>query len=302
MLETWTKSWTYGAEHEWGDHDIRKTLPLGFARDTHDITIVNSNGIANDPKGKLYNFGGEINTPPSNTMEEQVDYLTILKSILPEATVNYRSNLHIHIRVPGLGDDLNLLKQVQSYIHNHMRLALSVIEPIPKPMEHQYEDASEYAGAQRRWRRRKVSHQTLLTPERLSRQLEATSVEEFYQLEVPWSKKGVPQWHFQPRLCVNLRQHRETDTVEFRHFPGTLNEDQMANALRWCHDFMIGALVEMPIEDVLDRGGFRVMDMPKFEPYNHAMECNYRATVHDGTIKKPQIAENIQRILQGEQL
>ena len=302
MLDGWTKSWTYGAEHEWADHPLDRPLPKGFARDTHDITIVNSNGIANDPSGKLYGFGGEFNTPPTNTIEGQIKCLTILKNLYPEARVNYRSNLHIHIRVPGLKDDLGLLKRVQRYIHDNMPVVLAMIEPLPRPSAKDIGNAEELAGAQRRWRRRRCSHQTLLTPARLERQLAATSVEEFYELEVPISKKGKPLWHCQPRLCVNLRQHRETNTVEFRHFPGTMNEEELHTCLRWCRDFMVGALTLLPIDDIIAKGGYRTDFFPDFPIYEHWMERNYRATVHDGTVPKRQIAKNIERILNGEQL
>ena len=63
--------WTFGAEHELGDWDQRNGLPTGFKMDTRDITVMNSNGIAADPKGRSYSFGGEINTPPTDTIEGQ---------------------------------------------------------------------------------------------------------------------------------------------------------------------------------------------------------------------------------------
>lgn len=293
-----TSDWTYGAEHEWADHDIRTELPKGYGRDTHDITIVNSNGIANDPKGRLYKFGGEINTPPTHAIEGQVACLTELKKLLPAATINYRSNLHIHIRVPGLGQDLELLKRVQRHIHANMPKALARIEPLPRPTGDEYPDAEELEGARRRWRRRRVSHQTLLTPKRLAGQLEATSVEEFYNLEPPQNKVGKPLFHLQPRLCVNLRQHRETDTVEFRHFPGTLDEVKLSTCLQWCYIYLRHALQDIPIDGLLKTPYFATSMFPAFPRYNHWQETRYRQTVHDGTVSKMDIAINIDFILQ----
>lgn len=293
-----TSDWTYGAEHEWADHDITTELPAGYGRDTHDITIVNSNGIANDPKGRLYGFGGEINTPPTPTIADQVQCLTDLKRLLPAATINYRSNLHIHIRVPGLGQNLKLLKRVQQHIHANMSKVLAHIEPLPRPIGDEYPDAEELEGARRRWRRRRVSHQTLLTPERLAGQMEATSVEEFYNLEPPQSKAGKPLFHLQPRLCVNLRQHRETDTVEFRHFPGTLDEAQLSICLHWCYSYLRHALQDIPIDELLATPCFATSMFPAFKRYNHWQETLYRQTVHDGTVSKMDIATNIDFILQ----
>lgn len=292
------RGWTYGAEHEWADWPLSTELPAGYGRDTRDVTMVNSNGIANDPTGKLYGYGGEINTPPTSSIQGQVDCLSELKELLPTARVNYRSNLHIHIRAPGLGGDLVGLKRVQTYIHANMPRALMQIEPLPRPsLLDKMSDSEEHQGALRRWRRRRVSHQTLLTKERLKRQLAARTVDEFYNLEVPQSKDGRPLWHCQPRLCVNLRQHKETDTVEFRHFPGTLDERELNVCLEWCHHFLRAALGGVPIEKLLGISAFQTECFPRFPAYCHWQEVRYRATCHDGTNSKEDIAEAIQQIV-----
>ena len=292
------QTWTYGAEHEWADWDYLAQLPTGYGRDTHDITIVNSNGIANDPKGKLYGFGGEINTPPTDTLTGQIACLKLLKDLYPEAKVNYRSNLHLHIRVPGLKDDLTALKRVQTYIHTVMPLALPMIEPIPRPIMSIFREQGQFKGELRRWRRRRVSHQTLLTEGRLAKQLSATTLDEFFAWEVPQSKEGKPLWHFQPRLCVNLRQLLETDTIEFRHWPGTLNEDELRECLCWCHNFLCGAFGGLAFAQLLMN--VRKEYLPQFPKYNHQQEVRYRLTCHDGTNTKQEIADNIQKILSGE--
>ncbi len=291
-------SWTYGAEHEWGDWDRAKQLPEGYGIDERDVTMVNSNGIAVDPKGKMYPYGGEINTPPTPSILSQVAVLRELNHMLPEADVNYRSNLHIHIRVPGLGTDLQSLKIIQSYIHANMTKALQQIQPLPRPEPQDFGTDEEWEGALRRWKRRRVSHQTLLRPERLARQLDATTLGEFYEREVPSSKAGRPQWHFQPRLCVNLRQHRETDTIEFRHFAGTKDLDTFHRCLKWCRDFLIFAFEDLPIEQLL--GHYPVENFPKFPEYVHWQELRYRATTHDHSLKKHEIQANIDQILKGE--
>lgn len=297
-----TAHWTYGAEHEWADHPLDRDVPKGFGRDTHDITIVNSSGIANDPRGKTYAFGGEFNTPPTETIADQVGCMTQLKEHYPEATINYRSNLHIHIRVPGLGQDLAALKEVQEYVHRVMRRVLTQIEPLPHPRRPDFVEFDQYRGAARRWRRRRVSHQTLLTDHRLTRQLGAGSLEDFYAFEVPHMKSGDfrPLWHLQPRLCVNLRQHRETDTVEFRHFPGTMDEEKLTTCISWCRDFLFHALRDLPIDGLLARPEYQTDAFPPFPEYVHWMERRYRATVHDGTLSKDEIQDNINRILRGD--
>jgi len=108
-------------------------------------------------------------------------------------------------------------------------------------------------------------------------------------------KVGRPLWHFQPRAAVNLRQLRETDTIEFRHFPGTLDIAELTISFEWCAHYLECALVgHNPINTWVGWNGF-----PKFPKYVHWMECRYRATCHDGTLSKAEIVENIKLIEEG---
>lgn len=293
--------WTWGAEHELSDWDIRTELPGGCAHNRKDYTIVNSNGIANDPKGKTWHMGGEINTPPTDTIAEQVCLLRQLKEYLPFVSVNYRSNLHLHVRIPGLGEDLTLLKRVQRRIHKWMPVLLPIIQPLPRPTAQEWPNEEVLAGAVRRWKRCRVSHQTLLKSERLTHQLEATTVAEFFDREPPMGKNGKPQWQFQPRLCVNLRQLKETDTVEFRHFFGTLNGVVLSYCFGFVAQFMLAALAEDGrfhiLEDYCSRGKDR---FPQYPTYDHRLDLGFRATTNDHSIPKARVLDNIQDILRGD--
>lgn len=238
-----TKLWTYGAELELGDLDQRKGLPKGFGWDRRDVTMVNSNGIAVDPKGKSYSFGGEINTPPTGSIKSQVAAIEEVLDFHDDAVVNYRSNLHLHIRVPGLKDDLEACKKIQRYIYPTKGF-FDLIEPIPRPKETDFTSKEEFVGAMRRFNRRRVSHHTVLTDKRFRLQQEATTMEEFFRAEVPLKKDGTPQWHLAPRCAINMRQLMETDTIEFRHFPGTLDLDLYKSCLTWCRDFLYAAVFQ----------------------------------------------------------
>lgn len=308
------KGWTYGAEHEWGDIWRHISLPRGFKWDERDCTIVNSNGIANDPKGKLYAYGGEINTPPTGTIEAQVDHLSYLKEwwgdseLSPAPVVNYRSNLHCHIRVPGLSDDLIALKRFALYNAHWLPIVLPIIEPIPQPNMSDYLKPGEYRGALRRYKRRKRSHHTVLPPSRLFAQQGAATVAEFLAREVPISGSGAIMWHAQPRAAVNLRQLRETDTIEFRHFPGTLAEKELQHCFEWCQHYTLCALGTWvlpadvdPYQEFYPESVARALGrFPRFEPYNHRQELLYAATCHDGSLRKCQIERNIAAILANE--
>ena len=296
------KGWTFGAELEYGDLNRGKVLPKGCKWDERDYTMVNSNGVAVDPTGRSYPFGGEINTRPTDSVGDQVQLFTDIMKRYPEAACNYRSNLHIHIRVPGLRDDLASLKRIQSYIDTELRWYIDTLEPIPEPSAEDYVTEEELVGARKRYNRRRISHHTFIPSMRVVKQMQAKTLDEFLEAEVPRTKEdNKPMWHAQPRACVNLRQLRETDTIEFRHFPGTLRWMEFSCALVWCERFLEAALGDQPKLVELGTELTEVITgLPQFQPYVHWMELRYKATVHDGTWKPAQIKEHMDYILKGD--
>ena len=294
------KNFTLGAELELADVDSAKGLPEHFGWDREDVTMVNSNGVAVDPKHKLYRYGGEVNTRPTLTIKEQVECFKQVLRRFPEAQVNYRSNLHIHIGVLGLNKDLDALKRFQVYIHEQIPKIIGELEPIPVPTKAEYPDPDALAGAKKRCKRRRKSHQTLLSARRLEHQLKAKTPEEFFRREVPpYDLTLEPSWHQQARCCVNLRHLREEiSTVEFRHFPGTLDPVEFESALQWCAMFTNAALNTNQDAKALYRNwralGYR---MPKFEPYMHELEQGYLLTCR-GYVSPRLIPENIKKVLE----
>lgn len=285
MVDLKGDHFTFGCEWEFSDWDTKIALPKGFGR-SPDYTIVNSNGIAAQPNPKIYRYGGEINTPPTNTPESQADLLYQILDVYPNVCVNYRSNLHIHVRVPGLKDSLRWLKHLQKYIHHELPAVIDLIEPIPK---------SNTIGEKKREKRRYVSHHTFLIPQRLVKQLAATTIQEFFEKEVPCTKAGKPMWHAQPRIAVGVRQLLQTDTIEFRHFPGTLSRDELLTCIHWCKDFLLSAFTSSSLSCLWS--AYKECKFPKFPSYDFGTEVKYQATASHNGLKQEQIKKNIQNIL-----
>lgn len=269
---------TYGAELELSDWPRGEPLEPGQGIDEKDNTMVNSSGVAVDPRGLLWSRGGEIQTAPTYEVEGQADQLADIMRKWPETTVNYRSNLHVHVRVPGLREHLPSLKRFQLFIHEWMPLLLPIIEPLPRPVN-DYKTEEEYAGALKRWRRRRVSHQKLMLSERLRFQQEATSPEDFRDREYRDFRTRALHPAIHPRLCVNLRQLWETDTIEFRHFPGTIDPERLQAAVEWCREFVKMALREgEPKQDPRMVAKYYSQKLPTFKRYDHWLETGYEAT------------------------
>jgi hypothetical protein len=109
----------------------------------------------------------------------------------------------------------------------------------------------------------------------------ATTVQEFYEEHAPKTEKG-RMWFFSPRAAINLRQMwEETETIEFRHFPGTIDLVEMESCVRWCREFLVAALCNelTPREFYLTDP--KPWKFPEFAEYDHELEKMYQLTNHD---------------------
>ena len=286
---------SYGSELEFADVDRFAKLPTGCAFDGKDHTVVNSNGVATDPLAETSTVGGEINVRPTNTIDEQVAVIDeIIKCFGDQITINYRCNLHVHVRVPKLREDLDACKQLAQYIRDNEKDVFRLIEPIPKPTSEEYTEPEALAGAMKRYKRRHRSHQFSLHENTFRKMMSATTVEDFYNFHAPFSpKKNQYCFHLVPRAAINLRPLWEAhhNTIEFRHFPGTLNLLEYKSCLTWCQLFLDAALnTGKPVVDIFNENPW--MQFPKFQPYQHELEKIYLMTSYDHCTRN-QVKKNL---------
>jgi hypothetical protein len=277
-------SFTYGVELEYGDSYRFNELPTGAKWNDKDNTCVSTTGIANDPLGLLYKYGGEINTKPTDTVKEQIEHIAAINAMLqPAPVVNYRSNLHIHVRVPGLKDDLDSCKKLLRYINEFQQQAFDIVETIPVPSKSMLEP-EVYEWALKRMKRRQKSHQYKLPESRVNAMMNAKTTQEFYEEHAPLTEKG-RMWFFSPRAGINLRQMwEETNTIEFRHFPGTLDMIEMESCICWCREFLDAALnTEKTPTEIFWETSYK---FPKFQPYEFETEQIYQWTNFDAHSRK----------------
>ena len=275
------ENWTNGVELEYGNCSVKSPLPEGAKWNTMDNTVVSSTGIANDPKGDLYEYGGEINTKPHSTIDDQICHIEeINRTLSPSPIVNYRSNLHIHIRVPGLHTDLVSLKKLLQYVVTYQEQAFEIVEQIPVP-DPRVLSPEVYEWALKRMKRRKKSHQHKLPQKRIDAMMAAKTPQEFYEEHAHRNAKGEPAWFQCPRAGINIRQmFEETNTIEFRHFPGTVDMYEMESCITWCYEFLDAALNHedrTPMDIYNDRSYI----FPKFGEYEYETEQLYQYTNFD---------------------
>jgi hypothetical protein len=265
---------TFGAEYEYGDVCRTECSP-GMSWNDKDYSIVSSTGIANDPKGLVYKIGAEINSAPSDTIEEQLSYFQNFLKLHPESKVNHRTNLHLHIHVPGLSEDLDSLKKLLRYIDANQAAIYAAIEPVPVPQRGDYPTGGAYRGARKRYKRRLVSHQYAVSPARVEEAQQASTVKQFFDAHSRKQANGGRAYGLTTRAGINLLQLQETNTVEFRHFTNTLIVTELESCFQWVANFIPAALDNAPVSQLLSAYSYK---FPEFQPYNHAMEVGYSYT------------------------
>ena len=272
-------NFTYGVELEYGNCDRRQSLPDGATWNVKDNTCVSSTGIANDPKGVLYNFGGEINTRPTPTIIEQIHHIKTINRLIKDSIINYRSNLHVHIRVPKLKSNLEDCKKLLRYVELFQQEAFNIVESIQIPSQENLSD-EEYFWQIKRAKRTFKSHQYKLPKKRVMAMLDSKTTTSFYENHAPRTPKGI-MWYFSPRAGINLRQMWEdTGTIEFRHFPGTKNPKEIESAIRWCQQFLNAALNRKNVSPIKLLTEYKYQ-FPRFKPYEFFTEMVYQWTNFD---------------------
>ena len=289
----WKKDWTYGAELELADWPRNEPLPKGMQVDDGAYTNVNSNGVAADGPGKYYHLGGEILTAPSVRVEGPAEQFKKIIELWPETSLNYRMGLNVHVRVPGLRESLRKLKQVQKFIHQVMPYCLRIIDPIPIVTRERF--GNDYKMARRCYTTRRRDHYTLMKGERLKLQLSTQTVDDFFNAEALHVETGKVHWAIVPRVCVNLRQLLQTDTVEFRHWFMPESPRELHNCTLWCKEFMLAALDggNVSAQNLLENINFERRTWPVAMEYNSWLDRGWYATSRH-KVDKLKIASHIE--------
>jgi hypothetical protein len=245
-----SKNFTWGMEIEWGDVNRELEIPIHLGSWEHAETdIINLNepykNVCCDPLGIEPPFGGEINTKPTKTWQEQVDRYYELEQFFidngNQPTVCTTSHTHIHCYVPGLKGDVDSLKRLTKYIKENQQVAIDraygFYEPSNMKLAKNAKMYMKFDGGRP-------------MPDYMCNNIInlATDFDHFIKLHAA-GKDGVSMGR--PfRYAVNMYSMKHIGTVEFRLFRSTLDKKQIESCFRFVNDFMDAALNDGP--DVLE--------------------------------------------------
>lgn len=289
---------TFGAELELGDVDTKIVLPPGNRWCDKDGSICNSNGTANDPKKIFNRYGGEIQMRPEASPEELLAATKYIYDLFPVKDFNYTTNLHVHIRIPGLKDDLEALKKIALYLRKYDQEMYELIDPNPFPERQlKFSHPEFYNGAVSRWRRRNKSHRYRVSDKVFKLMMDAKTPREFYEAHAPKNRFGQPMWHVVVRAGVNLKQvFEDTETIEFRHFTMSPDLNKMLSAYKWPKLLMEAIFItgDSP-KQILEKNPD--LEFQKFHDYNFHLDKIFRKTnvYHN---KRSEVRENYKKLIQ----
>lgn len=255
-------TFTYGYEIEWGDIDRRLQIPdhLG-SWEYAETDIVNIHEpyrfVACDPLGEEPPFGGEINTKPTATWQEQVNRVMELHQFFVDAgnkpSASCVNHGHLHVFVPGLKEDLSALKSLIAYIKENQK---DTIESC-----YQFRDGPGMKTTKGATTYLKFDGGREMPDYMCDNIINlATDFDHFIKLHAA-GKDGVSMGR--PfRYAINTYCMKHTGTIEFRCFRSTTNREEIESQFRFAEKFIDAALNGGPsVREILAEDNY------KFPPF-----------------------------------
>jgi hypothetical protein len=252
-----SNKFTYGMEIEWGDVPRSFSIPEELGTwEFSERDIINLREpyqyVCADPLGEDPPFGGEINTKPTKTWQEQVHRYFELQRIFIEAghapTVGVTAHSHIHCRVPGLRNDIAALKRLTKYIKENQATAIDHV--------YGYFEHNQMKGAKGAKMYLKYDGGRPM-PDYMSDNIInlATDFESFIKMHAA-GKDGVSMGR--PfRYAINMYALKHIDTVEFRLFRGTLRRVELESCFRFVKDFLDAGLNDGPsVQELIEENNY----------------------------------------------
>lgn len=276
---------TWGYEIEFGDINRNVDIPEHLGKwEYAETDIVNLRepyrGLACDPLGISPPVGGEINTKPTKTWEEQVERINEIVSLFrnngQEPTASCVNHGHLHVFVPGLKDDVESLKNLIKYIKENQHIT---IEKCYQFRLNPLMDSSKTAKTYLKWDGGRPM------PDYMCDNIVklANNFDDFIKLHAA-GKDGVSMGR--PfRYAINTYCMKHTGTIEFRCFRSSVNSKEISDSFRFAEKFISAALNGGPnVDEILLEDKF---EFPKFE-YDHEMYVAWEKTKYDKSRGKKQ--------------
>jgi len=252
---------TWGYEIEWGDINRNIKIPEELGSwEYAETDIININEpykyIACDPLGLEPKFGGEINTKPTKSWNQQITNIFKLHDIFlkegNKPTAGCVNHGHLHVHIPGLKDNIECLKKLIKYIKQYQKLIVDVCYQYydyPNIKKHKGKMYLKYDGGR-------------LMPDYMCDNIInlATDFDSFIKLHCA-GKDGISMGR--PfRYAINTYCLKHTNTIEFRCFRSTIKKEEIIDQFKFVEKFLECAFfTNQPIHEIFQANDYK---FPKF--------------------------------------
>ena len=273
-----TSDFTWGYEIEWGDISRNTIIPEYLGKwEFAETDIVNLTdpyfGIACDPLGLEPPVGGEINTKPTKTIEEQVDRIMTIYNLFynlgERPTASCVNHGHLHAFIPGLKDDIDSLKKLTKYIKANQHYT---IEKCYGYRVHQDMSMSKTAKTYLKWDGGRPM------PDYMCDNIinKAQNFNDFIKLQCA-GKDGISMGR--PfRYGINTYCMKHTGTIEFRCFRSSIDRREFHDSFKFAERFLDAALNDGPdVQEILMSYDYQ---FPKFD-YQSRAYIGWEKTKYD---------------------
>lgn len=208
---------------------------------------------------------------PANTVDEQLDKINNLIDFFISSgcqpTVSRAiMELHIHVHIPNLVDDINALKNLTRYVSQNQH---DVVRSCVQYKEHPLMRKTKTARTYLKWDMGRTMPDWMANNIiRLAGDFDSFIV--LQQCGKDGVSKGRPF-----RYCVNTYCLKHTETIEFRCFRATLDIGLMANCFNFVKAFMEAAFSNgLTVQQIISSNKYV---FPPFE-YNHEEYLGWEST------------------------
>jgi len=232
---------SFGTELEFSNIPKNKEVPEHLGKwEFSELDVINTKGEfaykCADPRGTEVPVGGEINTVPSKNFVDQVDKIMEIIDYFKEddIDVGITSHTHLHVHVNGLEDDPEALKRLITYIYDNQETTLRECyryneDLIPK--DKKFSKIKRYL---------KFDGGRPLPEWFKNNAVEHTNSMDDFLEAISWGIKKEPI-RFQ-RYHINLHALKNSKTIEFRCFRGTLDKQEYLDMFAFVQEFILNAL------------------------------------------------------------
>jgi hypothetical protein len=203
-------------------------------------------------------MGGEINTKPTHTWEEQVERILEIRDMFINVGHNPTASLvnhgHLHVFVPGLKEDLSSLQKLVSYVRDNQQLTVEKC--------YGYYDDPDMKGAVRGAKSYLKLDGGRLMPQYMIDNILNLSTDFNHLIKLHAAGKDGVSMGRPFRYAINIYCMKHTGTVEFRCFRSSVNRREIEDQFRFVEAFIDAALNDgPPVGTILKENNYQ------FPPY-----------------------------------